>query len=228
MIDLISKRVLAVIMIAMALAGVSIGTAYYYIVPMAIQYENESKSIKQKADGVQAEIDRIRYEFEKIQSQIEGFKALQAKGFFNSQDRVTAREAITRLTRRAKVDADIKFAAAGLVPNADVDGANYKLLSGPMSISIRSMNDVNVYKFVLGLQKAFPGYLQLRSFDMARNSSGALSDKIKDIRSGIKTPLVTGNVNLIWWSMASPEQLAADPMLNPALVAPQSPPPPAP
>ncbi len=225
MIDLIDKRIMAIILIALFIAGGAIGGAYYYVAPAAVQYENESKSIKSKADGIQAEIDRIRYEFEKIQSQIEGFKALQVKGFFNAQDRVTAREAITRLTRRANVDADIKFSAAALVPNPDVDGANYKLLSGPMSISIRSMNDVNAYKFVLGLQKAFPGYLQLRSFDVARDSSGKLSEKINGIRSGTKTPIVTGNVNLIWWSMASPEQLAADPMLNPALVAPQTPPP---
>jgi hypothetical protein len=221
MIDLISKKVLFMILLFLGVGVATISTTYYYIVPAKVKYEQEANALKQKAGEVQAEIDRIRFEFEKIQSQIEGFKALQEKGFFNAQDRVTAREAITRLTRRAKVSADIKFSAAALVPNIEVDAAKHKLLSGPMSISIRSMNDVAAYKFVLGLQKAFPGYLQLRSFDVTRDVSGKFMDKIGAIKEGTESTLVNGNVNLIWWSMASEEQLQADPSLNPALIAPQ-------
>jgi hypothetical protein len=226
MIDLIDKRVFFAIILFFAIAGLSISTAYYYVIPSEIQYKQEADSLKSQAGVVQAEIDKIRFEFEKIQSQIEGFKALQSKGFFNAQDRVTAREAITRLTRRAKVEADIKFAPASIVENLEVDAAKHKLLSGAMSIGVRSMNDVAAYKFVLGLQKAFPGYLQLKSFTVTRDTSGKFSDKLNGIKEGAETVLVNGNVDLIWWSMASEEQLLADPALNPALLVP--PPTPAP
>ncbi len=220
MIDLIDRRVLFTILLFFAIAGISISSTYYYIIPSKIKYEQEADSLKSQAGVVQAEIDKIRFEFEKIQSQIEGFKALQAKGFFNAQDRVTAREAITRLTRRAKVAADIKFAPATIVPNVEVEAAKHKLLSGSMEISVRSMNDVAAYKFVLGLQKAFPGYLQLQSFSLSRDVTGKFEDKLNLIKEGQDTTLVNGNVDLIWWSMASEEQLLADPALNPALLAP--------
>lgn len=228
MIDLLGKKMIALIMICLLISGGAGVTVYYYMLPQQEKLDREAKSLKSQIDGKRAEITRIRFEFDQIQAQIKQFKMLESKGFFNAQDRITARDATVALMRNAKLMNDgtqVSFDPARLVDNEHAAKAGYKLLSGPVKVQFSALNDTNVFSFMVLLDRAFPGYMQMKSLAISRQGGKKLDETIESLKQGNASAMVNGSAEFVWWSMASEAQLKADPRLNPALYTPEEPPP---
>ena len=219
MIDLLGKKIVALIIICLlSTVGAGCGV-YYYVFPQQEKLDKESKSLKSKIDAKRGEIKQITFEFEKIQSQIVEYNLLKGKGFFNAQDRITARDAAVAVIRNARLldnGTELDFKPASIVANQDSEKAGYKLLSGPVSIRVSALSDTHVFLFMRLLDGAFPGYMQMKSFKITRNA-GSFLERTQRLREGTAEPMVTGTAEFVWWSMASEAQLKSRPELNPAL-----------
>ena len=71
---------------------------------------------------------------------------------------------------------------------------------------------------MLTLERAFPGYLQFRSFSINRLDPKQFDDQMKRISAGEELGVVQGTVDFLWWTMASQEQMQATPLTNPLQV----------
>jgi hypothetical protein len=220
MIDLIGKKVTATIIISVLVLLGAGGATYYYLYPMEQKYKNETSTLRSKTSELQAQITRITFEFKEIQKEINRYQELKARKFFNAQDRITAREAAMTVLRRSGLmdESTLAFEAAIEVPNPLAEKAGHKLISGPIKVEAKAMTDVDIYKFLLALQKSFPGYLQLVNFTVERETATPLKEAIKGLQEGKPKSMARAEINLIWWSMASQSQLEANPQLNPGLV----------
>jgi hypothetical protein len=224
MIDLLGKKMVTLILVCLFIAGGAGTIVYYYMLPQQEKLDRESKSLKSQIDGKRAEITRIRFEFDKIQTQITQFKVLEAKGFFNAQDRITARDATVALMRNAKLmdeGTQVSFDPARLVENEHATKAGYKLLSGPVKVQFSALNDTNVFAFMVLLDRAFPGYMQMKSLQISRTANKDFNATVDSLRQGNASAMVNGTAEFVWWSMPSEAQLKADPRLNPAQYTPE-------
>jgi hypothetical protein len=214
------KKVITLVLSLLIIAAAG-ATYYYYFAPAIEIYDKDNRAADGKIRAKRAEINQLKQEYALLEQQIVEFKILQKAGFFNAQDRITARDTIDKLARLSKLlDAKLNLSPGSLVQDPRARDANYSLISGPLNMDVGVLDDIDVYKFVVALQNVFPGYLEFKSLDLKR---GGDLDKgmIKSIMDGKSDSLVTGKVQFVWWSMASQEQMQANPYLNPAALAPK-------
>jgi TolA-binding protein len=229
MIDLLGKKLVALIMICLLAGAAAGGAVYFMVMPAQQQYAQEASSLRSRTNELQAEIDKMRFEFDQIQKQIDQFRGLERKGFFTPQDRITTREAISSVSKNSGLiesAVEVSFAPAQVIKNANADKAGYQLVAGPMKLRFGAMSDVNVFRYILTLQRAFPGYLQFKSFQIQRDAPTEFNARVTAINSGQQSQMVSGSVDFMWWTMASEEQLKASPLTNPTQVpiTPETPP----
>ncbi len=220
MINLLGTRVVLSILIAMVVLGAAGSSLYYYLIPTQAQVQQDQRSIDLKIRGKRAEIAQLKIEYDLLKDQIVKFNILKKKGFFNAQDRVTARETIAQLTEKSELlKAELNLAAATVVQDQNAESAKHVLISGPMSIKISSILDQNVFKYMVALQNVFPGYLEFKDFNFTRKYEPA-DITVQSILKGKPQGLIEGELQFNWWSMASPAQMEANPYFNPTAVTP--------
>lgn len=209
-----------IMIVASILICAAVGAAwYYYLSPTIEQYDKDIKKINGQISVKQADIRQLKEEFTQLKDQILKYNLLKANGFFNAQDRVTARETTRELARQSKLlKAELNLSPGKIVDSQEARDAKHTLISGPMLIKLTAMDDVNAYKFVVALQHVFPGYLEFKRFDLHR-SKDLDTGMLEAISKGQSDGLVDGEVEFNWWSMASQRQMEANPYFNPAAVA---------
>ena len=216
-----TKRIIIIVVCILFSAAAGAGW-YYYLDPEKQRLDREIRTVNGKIFAKEAEIKELKLEYDKLKDQIVGFNLLKKQGFFGAQDRVTARETIRELARQAKLQrVELKLTPARIVDSKEATAASHSLLSGPMTLKIRALDDVHVYKFIIALQRVFPGYLEFNDLLLERKTE--LTDEvIKNLSEGNSDGLIEGDVSFNWWTMASPEQLGANPYFNPAAQAPEA------
>lgn len=220
MINLLGTKIVLSILIAMLVLGSTGAGLYYYLIPAQEQIEKDQKAIDLKIRAKKAEIAQLKIEYDLLKDQIVKFNILKKKGFFNAQDRVTARETIAQLTEKSELlKAELNLAAATVVQDQNAENAKHVLISGPMSIKISSILDQNVFKYMVALQNIFPGYLEFKDFNFTRKYEPS-DITVRSILDGKPQPLIEGELQFNWWSMASPAQMEANPYFNPTAVTP--------
>ncbi len=221
MIDILGQKLTVFIVICLLVTTGLGGLVYYAILPTKNMYEQESKSILAKTQEISAKVDQLRFDFDSIQTQIDQFRFLEKKGFFNAQDRITTRESIESITRKSGLveeSTEVTFSPAQVIENENARKANHTLIAGPMVVKFAAMTEADVYRYMLTLERAFPGYLQFRSFSINRLDPKQFDDQMKRISAGEELGVVQGTVDFLWWTMASQEQMQATPLTNPLQV----------
>lgn len=219
MINLLGPKIVLVIILATLVFGMSGAASYYYMIPQMETAKSDEMRLRGQISTKRDEIRQLKIEYVALKDQILKFNLLKKKGFFNAQDRVTARDTISQLTAQAKLlRADLNLSPAQqITDNKNASDAGYVLISGPMSIKIGSLNDINIFKYMVALQNVFPGYLEFKSFSFTRQG-GESQNMLQGLMDGNPEPLIEGELQFTWWSMASPLQMEASPYLNPGAV----------
>lgn len=211
------QRVVGLILSILVIAAVG-GLWYYYLVPEMEQHEQEIRNYTAKITAKSGEIRLLKVEYDQLKDQIVRYNLLKERGFFNAQDRVTARETIRALASQVDLyQAGLRLSPATIVDTPKATEAKHKLLSGPMTIKLGSLDDVQTLKFVIALERVFPGYLEFEKLTLRRTRDFD-NDMVKQIRERKSNANVDGEVSFKWWSMASEEQLKGSAFFNPTAV----------
>jgi hypothetical protein len=209
------NRIIWIVACILLMAGVGAGV-YYYLTPELERYQGEVKKVNGQITMKRGQIQQLKLEYAQLKDQIVKFNKIKASGFFNAQDRVTARETIKELTSQARLlKSELNLQPGSVQNNPKAAETSYVLISGPMSIKINSLDDISAYKFVVALQKIFPGYLEFKSLTMKR-AKELDRTVLKGILEGKPDTMIEGTAEFVWWSMASQKQMAANPYFNPA------------
>lgn len=199
----LSNKVVYFILALLAFAGGGGYLVYDYVIPEREQVERQLATTKSAVQAKYDEVARMKEEFVLLQSQLRTFKDLEARGFFNDQDRATAIENFSKLSTRVGIlKAKLKFDAGAIVPNDMADLASQIVVKSRGTVDIESLDDVDVYSLVKFMQERFPGSVDITkvSLERAETLNAAM---LRQIGSGKPVPMIKGDFEFDWRTMTS-------------------------
>lgn len=193
------------------LAGiiVTVGGAYYYVlIPAHEQSTQELDTTKAAVSQKYADVTRMKEEYVLLQSQLRAFKELEARGFFNDQDRSPAIDSLERLSETAGLlKANLKFGAGELIKDPKVTEAKQVVIKSPVIVDMESIDDVDVYTFIKFVEEKFPGAIDISAFKLERKDIFKI-DVLKTISGTSPSPLVSAELHFDWVTMAPENSVA--------------------
>lgn len=207
MIGALSKNVvIMLVLLALANAGAGYGL-YEYLMPLRAQKDQELSSLKAEVEARRQEVAKLKEEFVLLQLQLRDFKELEALGFFNNQNRVKAQEgfdSIRDLSGLLRTRYDIS--SGQLIEEPRAVEANHVVLKSPVKLEVESLDDVDVYTFIKGLNEKFPGSVDLTRITLQREED-LTAPILRQIGSGSAVKLVSAEVEFDWRTMANRDRL---------------------
>ena len=202
MIAVIGKPKLIIIGVLVVAIGVLAAGVYQYLIPQTVKYKRELSSLDSQISSVRSDLSAIQLEFEQLEERESDYKALQALGFFNTQDRITARNILSNVQEESGV-IYVKAAVGSIenIENKGAEKAGHQVLQSDLNIDIDSFDDLDFYEYIFLLNKYLPGYVTINRLALTReqNLSG---DLLRQIASGGTPVMVSANVEGRWVTMA--------------------------
>ncbi len=202
MLKILGSKRLIFIFVVLGLAC-AIGYAYYYIlVPEHVKSTQELQTSKAAVTQKYADVTRLKEEYVLLQSQLRAYKELEAKGFFNDQDRSAAVDKLDKLSKYAGLlKANLKFGSGQLITDPIADVAGQVVLKSPVTVEAKSIDDVDIYSFIKFIEEKFPGRIDIASFELTRMEIFDTAI-LRKIGGGAPTPLVEAKIAFDWLTMA--------------------------
>lgn len=202
------NRVILLVVLAFFNAAMAFGL-YQLLAPERIKSEGALSSARSQLEERRSEIQRLKEEYALLQSQIRHFKELESRGFFNDQNRVSARESFEKLRELSGVlKAKYNIKAGELTEDPRADDAGYVILESPISVELDSTDDVDVFSFLKLIQDYFPGKVDIVEMQIQR-AENVNSDLLEKMSDGDPVPVVKSRLDFQWRTMASRKALAA-------------------
>ncbi|HEY1096121.1 MAG TPA: hypothetical protein VGF14_02675 [Alphaproteobacteria bacterium] len=125
---------------------------------------------EQKKMDIQNQIVELPKKFEIMQKNEEAYEAMRLRGFFSGQDRIAFRQLLNDLRLKTgvrQVSYDVK--PLTLVNNNALSNTDKELVKSEVTVSLRSMTDLEMREFVHALQDSTPGFstIKAQSFEVA-------------------------------------------------------------
>lgn len=221
MIGMIGGQRFLIILVLLVLA-IGLGFAnFQYLRPQADATQRDLSAAKSEESRLRTEIESMRGNMETFKRQQVLFDLIQKDGFFNLQDRVTARENLNALQSETKIVTlkyEIKSASMSL-PEGIFDD-KYAVLTSPLSIQIDALDDVDIYNFIGLLTYTFPGIVNVKSINI-KAQTPLTTDVLRRIKSGEAPVLVTANISADWITLAPWGTAPWASSVDPALLKPE-------
>ncbi len=116
-----SKRLIFICLI-LAVLGIVAYAYYDFLVPAHEKSTQELETSKAAVRQKYAEVARLKEEYVLLQSQLRTYKELEARGFFNDQNRSAAVDKLDKLSKYAGLlKANLKFGSGQLVQDAGAE-----------------------------------------------------------------------------------------------------------
>lgn len=202
-----NNRLLFIGLVSVLLAGFAY-LYYDWLLPAHAQSTQELQTSKAAVDQKYNEVVRLKEEYVLLQSQLRAYKELEAKGFFNDQDRTAAVDKLDKLSKVSNLlKASLKFGSGQLIEDPAATLANQVVLKSPVSIAVKSIDDVDMYSFVKFIEEKFPGRIDITSLSLNRIEIFDTTI-LRKIGGGSPTPLVESKLSFDWLTMA-PKDIVA-------------------
>jgi len=199
----LSNKVVIFILVLLALAGGGGYCVYEYLIPAREQSERELASLKAQIQAKYEEVAKMKEEFVLLQSQLRDFKDLEARGFFNNQNRSEAEENFAKLSARVGIlKAGLSYKPGEIVSNKQADDAKQMVIKSHGKVDIESLDDVDVYTLLKFMQERYPGSIDITKLELERQQvlNAAL---LRKIGGGDPVPLIKGSFEFDWRTMTS-------------------------
>ncbi len=199
----LSNKIVIFILVLLALAGGGGYSVYEYLIPAREQSESELAGLKAQIQAKYEEVAKMKEEFVLLQSQLRDFKDLEARGFFNNQNRSEAEENFAKLNARVGIlKATLTYQPGAIVNNKQADAAKQMVIKSQGKVEIESLDDVDVYTLLKFMQERYPGSIDITKLELERVQvlNAAL---LRKIGGGDPVPLIKGEFEFDWRTMTS-------------------------
>ncbi len=202
-----NKRVAFIAILSLLLGGIAYGY-YEWLVPTHEKSMQDLATSKAAVDQKYAEVVKLKEEYVLLQSQLRVFKELEARGFFNDQDRAAAIEKLDKLSKLSGLlKANLKLDSGQLISDPTADLAGQVVVKSPVTVDVKSIDDVDVYTFLKFVEEKFPGRVDVTSLSLKRMEIFDTTI-LRKIGGGSPTPLVESKITFDWLTMA-PKNIVA-------------------
>jgi len=188
--------------------NISIGAlVYLYLVPMQEDTDKTARLLNTDVQNLEYDIDQIKIEFEQLDEQQNRFDLLKETGFFDVQDRSTAKEIFNEIQNQSKVISAVVSVKSGTVEeNQEAQKANHKILYSPVEIEIEAFDDSDVYRYIDLAQENLPGHLSVDQIEISRTRDVSPA-VLRAIASGASPVLVESTIKLSWRTIIPESQV---------------------
>lgn len=208
MIKGLSNSIVYFILFLLVLVGGSGYLIYDYLVPMREQADQELSNTKAAVQAKYNEVAKMKEEFILLQSQLRDFKELEARGFFDDQNRAKASDAFNKLADRVGIlKASVSFASGDVVANDLATLAKQMVIKSHGVVDVESLDDVDVYTLLKYMQEKYPGNIDVTSLKLERDGVFDIN-MIRSIGRGDPVPMVKGSFEFDWRTMTPNDQVA--------------------
>lgn len=217
MIRIVGVKRVMVFAVLTAAAAVLFAADYGYLRPEGNAASAELRQIAAQVAEKRVGSERLRTEADEIRKQQVRYESLAQAGFFSDQNRIVARKRIEDIQRETGVlQASYDIATGEVQKDQNAGEAGYAVLVSPIKIGIEAMDDVDIYNFVYWMENSFPGHIILDSLH-ARKTQDLNEASLRQIGSGIPTPLIKADLAFSWRTMVSVEKVrsVSDSSFNP-------------
>ncbi len=214
MIKVIGVKRTMILFSLIGLNGFFAAAVYGYMVPENIKLERNLRALRGEISTVQGDIDSLQVQFEQLEQQQAQYEALEKDGFFRSQGRREAQDLFERIQKSAKVVSAVANIESGAVEeNEEAQKAAHKLLVSKVSLKIEALSDVDVYRYIYLLEKAFPGHISMDKIDLSRKHT-LTAAVLRSIATGENVALVEANIDMTWSTMIPESQVIESEVLE--------------
>lgn len=197
----LSSKIVFFILFLLALGGGGGYAVYEYLIPERERSERELADMKAAVQAKYDEVAKMKEEFVLLQSQLRDFKDLEARGFFDNQDRAEAIENFSKLSGRVGIlKAKLAYESGEVVPNQQADDAKQMVVKSHGKVDLESLDDVDAYTLVKFMQEKYPGSVDVTAFKLERTETLDAA-MLRKIGGGDPTPLVKGSFEFDWRTM---------------------------
>lgn len=198
------------ILILIGLLGLNIllaSTLYLYLFPEETRKEREVRAMRGQISNLRTDIDRLQIEFEQLEDQRASFEVLKEKGFLSDQGRRQAEKNLEAIQEKAEVISAIaSIQSATIEENPEAEKADHVILSSPVTIKIKAVDDIDVFKYLYLLDEFFPGHITVMNMVIERKAN-ITSTILRSIASGGNPELVEAQINMIWRTMVPKDEI---------------------
>ncbi|MDH5722142.1 MAG: hypothetical protein OEY94_02325 [Alphaproteobacteria bacterium] len=186
----------------------SIGAlVYLYLVPMQDDTDRSVRRLRSDVRNLKYDIDQIKIEFEQLDEQQNRFDALKETGFFDVQDRSTAKEIFNEIQNQSQVISAVVSVKSGTVEeNKEAQKANHKILYSPIEIEIEAFDDSDIYRYIDLAQKNLPGHLSVDYIEISRTRDISPT-VLRAIAAGASPVLIKSLIKLSWRTIIPESQV---------------------
>ncbi|MCK6418413.1 MAG: hypothetical protein L6Q57_05680 [Alphaproteobacteria bacterium] len=210
MIKILGMRRIIVLAVLLGLNALFASVHYLYVLPETQARTQQARQLSSKISTLQTDINRLQIEFAQISDQKEEFTALEAKGFFNKQDRSLASQLLEKVQKNSGVITAVASVKPGtLLENEEAKKAKHTILSSPMTVEITALDDRDVYKYIHLLRQYFPGHITIVATEI-KSTATLTRDLLRSVSAGENPVLVQAKLELLWQTMI-PESQAIQP-----------------
>jgi len=136
------------------------------------------------------------------------FERVQNLGFFNSQNRVEAREFITAIQKESRLlSARYEIKPARSDENKMAKEAGAKVLTTDISFDLEAIEDSDIYKFIYILNYGLPGQVVINDFVLSRDKE-ITQPLLRKIGVGEAVAVVNASLNVTWNTVVLDETLS--------------------
>ena len=206
----LSNKVVLFILFLLLIGGGGGYLVYEYLIPERERTDRELVAIKAEVDARYLEVAKMKEEFILLQSQLREFKNLEARGFFNDQNRSEAIDNFSKLSSRVGLlKANLNYASGNIIANQQAEDAKQMVIKSHGKVEIESLDDVDVYTLLKFMQERYPGSIDITNVKLERVET-LNAAMLRQIGSGKPVPLVKGSFEFDWRTMTSRDAVAPE------------------
>ncbi len=214
MIDKIGPKRTMVILSLVGLIGLLAGANYLVFVPKEQKTQMMLGGVRSETATMKDEIEKMRADYVTAQKQKAFFDSIKRMGFFNTQDRVLARQRFDTMQKLSKIiTARYEIKAANIITDESAEKTGFVVMESPVSLDLSAVDDLDVYRFIYYLNYGFPGHVTINSLSINR-SVPVTPDLLKRLGTGSPPPVITAKMDLDWRTMAPKDKIAPDLVLS--------------
>ncbi len=201
--EILGLNRIVLIVALLALVGAAWGYTTYVVAPQRMAAEQNYNGLKSQVTTRIEEIRKLKEEYALLQNQLRNYKIIEAKGFFNDQNRVDAQKKFDELqTISGLLKASYSISAGNMIENPEAAKANYVVLMSPVKVDMEALDDVDVYNFIKLVVERYPGAIDLVSLKVNRDED-VTTTALRQIGTGQPNKMISAEMSFLWRTMAS-------------------------
>ncbi len=200
MISLLGKQ--RVILLGLFIVfNAALGWLYLGILkPGLDQSERQTTNVERQIRSVRSDLNGVQVALEQLDGQINQFDALSDLGFFDQSQRSKATDLFLEIQGQTNVVAKVNVGKGEVIESPEADKADNVLLKSRVAIEVSAMTDVDVFQYILEMQRRFPGYIDVKSITLERTKD-VTRPLLQSIIAGDDVELVAATLVVDWMFM---------------------------